>query len=88
RSALELCALKNIKAEIAPLRYEDLMTADEAFCTSTAGGIVPVSKINGHIMCNGSPGPISTSLKEFYWEQHRAGWHVTPVNYDQKAETL
>jgi len=88
RSALELCALKNIKAEIAPLRYEDLMTADEAFCTSTAGGIVPVSKINGHIMSNGSPGPLSTALKEFYWEQHRTGWHVTPVNYDQKAETL
>ena len=88
RSALELCALKNIKAEIAPLRYEDLMTADEAFCTSPAGGIVPVSKINGHIMSNGSPGPISTALKEFYWEQHRAGWHVIPVNYDQKAETL
>lgn len=88
RSALELCALKNIKAEIAPLSYEDLMTADEAFCTSTAGGLIPVSKINGHIMSNGSPGPISTALKEFYWEQHRAGWHVTPVNYDQKAETL
>ncbi|MEI6572913.1 MAG: aminotransferase class IV [Alphaproteobacteria bacterium] len=88
RSALELCALKNIKAEIAPLRYEDLMTADEAFCTSTAGGLVPVSKINGHIMSNGSPGPISIALKDFYWEQHRAGWHVTPVNYDQKAESL
>jgi len=88
RSALELCALKNIKAEIAPLRYEDLMTADEAFCTSTAGGLIPVSKINGHIMSNGSPGPISIALKEFYWEQHRAGWHVTSVNYDQKAETL
>ncbi len=88
RSALELCALKNIKAEIAPLRYDDLMSADEAFCTSTAGGIVPVSKINSHIMSNGSPGPISRALKDFYWEQHRAGWHVTPVNYDLKAASL
>ena len=37
---------ENIKAEIAPLRYNDLMAADEAFCTSTAGGIVPVAKFD------------------------------------------
>jgi len=85
KTALELCALKNIKAEITPLRYEDLMTANEAFCTSTAGGIVPVAKIDQHIMSNGRPGPLSTMLREFYWKQHRAGWHVTPVSYSLSA---
>jgi len=72
KTALDLCGLKNIKAEIAPLRYNDLMAADEAFCTSTAGGIVPVAKFDQHIMSNGRPGPLSTMLRDFYWDQHRA----------------
>ena len=88
RAALELCAIKGIAAEITPLRYQDLMSADEAFCTSTAGGIMPISKIDQHIMTNGTPGPISSMLKDFYFEQHLAGWHMTPVNYESGHSEL
>lgn len=84
QSALDLCVLKGLEAAVVALRREDLLSADEAFCTSTAGGIMPISKFDYHIMSNGRPGPISSMLKDFYWEQHRAGWHMTPVGYDNK----
>jgi branched-chain amino acid aminotransferase len=61
-----------------------LLTADEAFCTTTAGGVMPVSIIDDHVMHNGKPGPLSLRLKEFYWEQHKAGWHSTPIDYALK----
>jgi branched-chain amino acid aminotransferase len=84
QSALDLCVLKGLEAAVVALRREDLLSADEAFCTSTAGGIMPISQFDYHIMSNGRPGPISSMLKDFYWEQHRAGWHMTPVGYDNK----
>jgi branched-chain amino acid aminotransferase len=83
RSVLELCEMLGIAARIAPLRREDLLSADEIFCTTTAGGVMPVSQIDDHIMSGGKPGAVSMRLKEFYWEQHRAGWHQTPVDYSK-----
>lgn len=81
RSVLELCEMLDIPARIAPLRSEDLFSADEMFCTTTAGGIMPVSRINDHIMSGGKPGELSLRLRSSYWEQHKTGWHQTPVKY-------
>jgi branched-chain amino acid aminotransferase len=83
RSVLDLCEMLAIPARIAPLRREDLLSADEIFCTTTAGGVMPVSRIDDHIMSGGKPGAVSMRLKEFYWEQHKAGWHQTPVDYSK-----
>jgi branched-chain amino acid aminotransferase len=43
---------------------------------------MPVSRIEDHMMSNDGPGPISLALKEFYWAQHEAGWHMTPLDYE------
>ncbi|MBZ9719303.1 aminotransferase class IV [Mesorhizobium sp. AD1-1] len=81
RSVLELCEMLAIPARIAPLRKQDLLSADEMFCTTTAGGVMPVSRIDDHVMSGGKPGKLSARLKSSYWEQHKAGWYQTPVNY-------
>lgn len=81
RSVLELCEMLSIPARIAPLKKEDLASADEMFCTTTAGGVMPVSRIGDHIMGNGRPGTLSLKLKSTYWERHKSGWHSTPVDY-------
>lgn len=56
-----------------------LRTADEAFLSSTAGGIMPVTKIGGKALGNGKPGPISWRLRELYWLKREAGWLGTAV---------
>jgi len=81
RSVLELCEMLAVPARIVPLRRDDLLSADEMFCTTTAGGVMPVSRIDDHIMSSGKPGKLSVRLRSLYWEQHKAGWHQTPVNY-------
>jgi len=82
RSVLELCDELGLDGRIAPLRFEDLMEADEVFTTTTAGGVMPCARVNGHIMSNDRPGPVSLELKRLYWQKHREGWHITPVDYD------
>lgn len=87
RSVLDLCAMIGLPARIAPLRHEDLLQADEMFCTTTAGGVMPVARVDGHIMNNDAPGPVSLRLKALYWQKHAEGWHRTEVNYAAATTT-
>ncbi len=58
---------------------EALLEADEAFICSTAGGVMPVVKVDDRIYSNGKPGAISTTLRNLYWQKREAGWLGTPV---------
>ena len=78
-TVLELCAVLGIEAAVAPIPRTFLEDADEVFLATTAGGVMPASRIGTRIMGNDRPGPISLRLKQLYWQRHREGWHRTPV---------
>ncbi|MCG8693143.1 MAG: aminotransferase class IV [Minwuiales bacterium] len=80
-SVLELCDELGVPAKIGRITREELLNADEVFCATTAGGVMPVSRVDGHIMGNDRPGPISTRIRDAYWARHEQGWHATPVDY-------
>jgi branched-chain amino acid aminotransferase len=79
---LELCAEMGIPAEVAPIPRAMLEDADEIFAATTAGGVMPVSRIGNRILGNDRPGPISMRLKDLYWRKHQEGWHRTPVRHE------
>ena len=85
RSVIELCDALGIPAAVEPVPRAALEEADEVFLATTAGGVMPVSRVNGRIMGNDRPGPLSTRLKDEYWRRHQEGWHQTPV---RPLETL
>jgi len=82
KSVLELCGMLGIPAAIAPVRRDELEDADEVFLATTAGGVMPAARINGTILGNDRPGPISLRIKDAYWQQHRDGTHRTDVIRD------
>ena len=49
---------------------EKLKKSNEVFATSTAGGIMPITKINGQPIVQGEPGEITRKLHKTYWEKH------------------
>jgi branched-chain amino acid aminotransferase len=55
--------------------------ADEAFLTSTAGGIMPVTRVDSGPVGDGAPGPVTLRLRDAYWELHRDPRFATPVRY-------
>ncbi|MFB2553870.1 aminotransferase class IV [Ensifer soli] len=81
QSVFELCAELGLPCEIRDVPADELREADEIFTCTTAGGIMPVSRIDGRIMGNDRPGPISTRLKDRFWSRRAEGWHATPVDY-------
>ena len=80
-SVMELCQEMGLALAVRPVKGEELYTADEMFLASTAGGIMPVSRVDDHIMSGDKPGPISVNLKNLYWKKREAGWHATPVKF-------
>jgi len=77
---LELAAELGLKAEEADLTADDLHDADEAFLSTTAGGVMPVATVDGRPLRHGTgPGPISLRLRTEYWARREAGWLGTPV---------
>ncbi len=81
KSVFELCDELPIAVEVRPLTKQELLDADEIFTATTAGGVMPVSRIDGRIKGNDRPGPISAQLKALYWQKHAEGWHMTPIDY-------
>ena len=79
RTVLELCEQLKLEASVCPIPREILEQADEIFLSTTAGGVMPVSRINGTILGNDRPGPISLRIKQAYWQLHREGVHRTEV---------
>ena len=85
RSVLELCAMEGIPAAIEDIPRAALEEADEVFLATTAGGVMPISRVGRRIMGNDRPGPLSARLKDVYWRKHTEGWHSTPVRYELAA---
>jgi branched-subunit amino acid aminotransferase/4-amino-4-deoxychorismate lyase len=44
--------------------------ADEVFITSTAGGVMPVTRIAGQVVGDGRPGALTAKLNAAYWSLH------------------
>lgn len=58
----ELGAALGISVEEATLRDEDLLTADEAFFTSTTKELMPITRVDDTTIGAGTPGPITQAL--------------------------
>jgi branched-chain amino acid aminotransferase len=82
----ELCRDLGIPFAIRPLTAAELREADEIFLATTAGGIMPASRIDGRILGNDRPGPISAQLREQFWAKRAQGWHATPIDYDESDD--
>jgi len=70
RTVFDLCAELNIPAEAGDLGVTELRSADEVFITSTAGGIMAATRIDGALVAEGKIGPITRTLTDLYWKKH------------------
>jgi branched-chain amino acid aminotransferase len=66
-----------IGAAVIPMPRSMIEAADEIFLTTTAGGMMSVSNVNGRVL-NEGVSPVFSILKQNYWCQHGRGRYVTP----------
>jgi branched-chain amino acid aminotransferase len=83
RSVIELAAEQGQPLEEGRLTASDLRRAEEVLATSTAGGVMPVTVIDGKPVGTGSPGPRTARLRDGYWARHQDPAYSTPVVYQE-----
>ncbi|MCZ6843619.1 MAG: aminotransferase class IV [SAR324 cluster bacterium] len=78
-TVLELCAECDLPLQLGDVSAQAVRSADEVFLSSTAGGVLPVTKVDGKALGTGEPGPVTNRLRDLYWSKKEAGWHGTPL---------
>lgn len=81
RTVFDLCAMLGVDCAALLMSPEALATADEVFITSTAGGVMPVTRLNGQAIADGSIGPITRRIMDAYWAGHSDPAWSSPVSY-------
>lgn len=70
RTVLELAPQFQLRSRIGRIEAEELLTAEEVFVTSTAGGVMPVTQLDGRPVGDGTPGRRTLALRSAYWALH------------------
>ena len=82
KTIIELAAEHGMQPEARPIPAGELGQADEVFLSSTAGGVIPVTTVDGEAVDNGEPGPVTWQLRDAYWDLHDDPRFSLPVHYD------
>ena len=63
---IDLCRVNDIPIHLGDFPLSDAHAADEAFVTGTFGGITPVREIDGRVLPETLPGPVTKRLRVAY----------------------
>jgi branched-chain amino acid aminotransferase len=86
KTVLELAGAEGIATHVAPLPVARLAEAAEMFTTTTAGGVMPVTTLDGEPVGDGNVGPVTRRLRARYWAAHDDPRFSTPVPYRDGGE--
>jgi branched-chain amino acid aminotransferase len=76
---------------VRALPVSELRGADEIFLTSTGGGVIAISQLNGVPIGHrpaGEFGPVTAQLQAAYWALHDDPRYVEPVQYAADRATV
>jgi branched-chain amino acid aminotransferase len=84
RTVIEMARAAGIRVEVRALPVAELRRADEVFLSSTGGGVIAVSRLDGvpiGDLAAGQFGAVTRRLQDAYWALHDDPAYVEPVNY-------
>lgn len=81
RTVLEMAQVLGLPVELRALPASELRGASEAFLSTSGGGVLPVTRVDGQPVGNGRPGPRTQQLVATYWDWHRDPRYSQPIAY-------
>jgi branched-chain amino acid aminotransferase len=88
KTVMEMARQTNLKAELGDITADEMRGADEIFMATTAGGITPVTELDGAPVGDGRPGPLTQRLSDMYWAWHGKPEFLTKIDYDAEMSPL
>lgn len=81
RTVLEMTQAAGLPLEVRALPVQELRGAREVFLSTSGGGVLPVTRVDGQAVGSGTVGPVTRQLVQTYWDWHRDPRHSRPVDY-------
>ncbi len=82
KTVIELARNEGISTRVEDLSIELARSSDEIFATSTAGGVMPMTVLDGISIGKGLPGRLTQLLHKRYWEAHEDDRFSSKVDYN------
>jgi len=81
RTVIEMAQALQLPLEVRALPVAELRAAREVFATSSGGGLLPITQVDGRPVGSGTVGPVTRQLVQTYWDWHRDPRYSRPVHY-------
>ncbi len=81
-TVFKLAQETNLDIRTGQLSPDQMRNADEVFISTTGGGVIGITKVDGKAVGSGTAGPVTRRLDDLYWSKRNAGWLNTPVDYE------
>lgn len=84
RTVMEIARSNGIQVRLEPVPVELAYTCDEMFMCTTAGGIMPITSLDGlPIGKDAKIGPVTSMIWDTYWALHYDPTHSLAVDYQE-----
>jgi branched-chain amino acid aminotransferase len=81
RTVIEMAHALGLAVQLRALPAAQLRAAQEVFLSTSGGGVLPVTRVDGQAVAGGEVGPITRQLVRTYWEWHADPRFSRPVRY-------
>ncbi|PMD21217.1 D-aminoacid aminotransferase-like PLP-dependent enzyme [Hyaloscypha hepaticicola] len=81
RSVVDVATKNGVEVRVEVVPVEMAYKADEIFMCTTAGGIMPITSLDGQLVKDGKIGPITKKIWDGYWEMHADPAYTIKVDY-------
>jgi branched-subunit amino acid aminotransferase/4-amino-4-deoxychorismate lyase len=82
KSVIDVATANGIKVVVDFVPTEMAYQCDEMFMSTTAGGVMPITSLDGVPVKDGKVGPITKKIWDGYWAMHYDPAFSFAVNYD------
>lgn len=81
RSVLEVAKANGLETRVEVVPVELAYHCDEIFMCTTAGGVMPITILDGQKVGTGNIGPITRVIWDGYWQMHYDPHHSFKIDY-------
>lgn len=87
KSVVDVARANGIEVRIEFVPVELAYHCDEIFMCTTAGGIMPITSLDGHPVKGGEVGPITKTIWDGYWAMHYDPTYSFEIDYHRTQAT-
>ncbi len=80
-TVMELAREHGIPVRETKIDEATFRRGSELFSSTTAGGVMAITSLDGRPIGDGTAGPVTRRLRDLYWEAHSDPRYITPIDY-------